>query len=371
MRILHTNFLHGWGGQSNRILTVCRGLVERGHAVTIAAPDAGELVRRAREAGLATDGSMRFRRGLRPVSLLRDVLRMRRLLAGGAFDVIHTHGSQDSWIVALADLRRRVPVVRTKHNVFPIRDHFGNRWLYGRVFDRIICISQAIVEQCAQKPYIDRERLALIHSAADLDRFAAPDPAGVSAWREQWGAHRPVLAMVGRLREEKGHRVLFEAVARLRGDYPRILLAVAGDGSLREDLQTRVTALGMADCVRFLGFRTDVPELLAAADLFALPSLSEGLGTAVIEAAAAAKPTVATFTGGIPDIIRDGETGRLVEPGNVDALTRALADVLADPAAAQCMGKAAQRFVREHFTTAALVEKTEAVYVEMLRRARG
>ena len=380
MRILHTNFLHGWGGQSNRILSVCRGLAERGHDVLIAAPGDSELIRRARSANLSADGSMTFRRGFRPLALARDIRRMRRLLGRrtggmpvgaqapcrGGFDLVHTHGSQDSWVVALANLPKRLPVVRTKHNIFPIRDHFANRWLYGRAFDRVICISGAIVEQCAAKPYVQRDRLALVHSAVDLERFAQPDRARVEAWRSQWAGPQPVVAVVGRLRREKGHRFLLEAIAQLRRDFPAILLVVAGDGSLRAELEQNAAALGIRDHVRFLGFRTDVPEILAAADLFVLPSLAEGLGTAAIEAAAAGRPVVASRVGGLTDIIRDGETGRLVEPGDAAALTRAIAQLLADWQLAKRLAQAARRYASEHFTVAALVEKTEAVYAQML-----
>lgn len=365
MRILHTNFLHGWGGQSNRILNVSRGLVERGHRVLIAAPGDSELTRRARAAGVEVDGDFEFRRGFRPRATLRDLRRMRRLLAPQPFDILHTHGSQDSWIVALADFSRHVPVVRTKHNIFPIRDHMANRWLYGRVFDRIIGISDAIVQQCAAKPYI-RRRPALVHSAVDVDRYAQPDAAGVEAWRAQWAARRPVVLTVGRLRSEKGHAFLFESIAQLRGDFPRLLLVVAGDGSLRNELEARVRSLGAADHVQFVGFRADVPELLAAADLFVLPSLSEGLGTAAIEAAAAGRPIVASRVGGIPDVIQEGVTGRLVEPGDSESLARAMAEVLADHSLAERLGRAARQFALEHFPVVKLVGQTEAVYLELL-----
>jgi len=366
MRILHTNFLHGWGGQSNRILTLCRGLAERGHDVLIAAPGDSELVRRARSAQLATNGEMSFRRGFRPAALVRDVRRMRRLLARERFDLIHTHGSQDSWIAALANVPKRIPIVRTKHNIFPIRDHAANRWLYGRAFDRIICISKAIVEQCAEKPYIGREKLHLVHSAADLDRFANPDAEGVASWRGKWKDRHPVIAVVGRLRREKGHRFLFEAVARLRDRFPGILVVVAGDGSLREELREYARALGIGEQVLFLGFRTDVAEILAASDIFALPSLSEGLGTAIIEAAAAGRPIAATRVGGITDIVADGETGLLVEPGDAEGLARAIGRLAEDRAFAERLGEAAKRYAFEHFAAENLVEKTEAVYREIL-----
>jgi glycosyltransferase involved in cell wall biosynthesis len=341
-------------------------LVERGHGVVIAAPGDSELVRRARDLAIPTDDSITFQRGFRPLVQFRDARRMRRLLAEGGFDVVHTHGSQDSWIVAWANRPKRVPVVRTKHNIFAISDHVLNRWLYGKVFDRIICISNAIIEQCAAKSYMARDRLILIHSAVELDRYANPDPAGVAAWRAKWGDRRPVVVIVGRLREEKGHRFLFAATAQLRRDFPKMLLIVAGDGSLRTEFEERVAALGIADSVRFLGFRTDIPEILAAADLFVMPSLAEGLGTAAIEASAAGRPIVASRVGGITDVIRDGETGRLVAAGDAGDLARAMKEVLADRAMADRLAQAARRYAFDHFTTAALVEKNIAVYSQLL-----
>jgi glycosyltransferase involved in cell wall biosynthesis len=371
VNILHTNFLHGWGGQSNRILNVCRGLAERGHGVLIAAPGDSELVRRAATAGLPVEGSMQFRRGFRPRSVARDVAIMRRLLRRRQFDLIHTHGSQDSWITALANLPKRRPVVRTKHNVFPIRDHAANRWLYGRFFDRLICNSTAIVEQCAAKPYIERGKLARIYSAVDLGRFTRPDPEGVASLRSEWGNRRPVLVLAARLRPEKGHQFLLEAVGRLRRNFPRILLVLAGDGSLRPGLEQQAASLGIADHVRFLGLRNDIPEILATADLFILPSLSEGIGTAAIEACAAGLPVVSSRVGGMPEVILDGVTGRLVEAGNVDELTEAVAGILSDPDRARTMGDAAHRHAAENFTIDALVAQTETVYSELLKAGAG
>jgi len=371
MKILHTNFLQGWGGQSNRIFNVCRGLAQRGHEVVIAAPANSELVKRARAAGLPTDGSMKFRRGLRPVTVMRDIRRMRGLLREGRFDILHTHGSQDSWVAAFANRPKRLPVVRTKHNIFPLAEHFPNRWLYGKAFDRIICISDAILAQCASKPFIPRDRLVLIHSAVDLEHYAQPDPAGVAAWRAQWGDHHPIVAIVGRLREEKGHRFLFEATARLRRQFPAVLLIVAGDGSLRGELEQLATTLGIADRVRFLGFRTDVPEILAATDLFVMPSLCEGLGTAAIEASAAGRPIVASRVGGVSDVVHDGDTGRLVEPADPDDLARVMAEVLADRNQAERLGQAARRYAFDHFRVDSLVEKNLAVYCDILGTMEG
>ena len=165
MRVLHTNFLRGWGGQSNRILMECRGLAERGWEVLLSVPRDSELAKRARAAGLAVDERVGYESLIRSVAH-GDVKRFRTLLREFRPDIVHLHGGRDSWIAALALMgyRPRPIVVRTKHNVFPIANHPANRWMYGRFFDHIVCISSAIVAQCAEKRYIapSRELLAVL-----------------------------------------------------------------------------------------------------------------------------------------------------------------------------------------------------------------
>lgn len=362
MKILHTNFHRGWGGQSNRILIKCKGLAAKGHDVTLAVPKGSALEERARASRLKVFCGVYFARGMRPRYLLHDVAALRALVRSERFDIVHTHGSQDSWAVALALLafRPRPVVLRTKHNIFPIRDHVFNRWLYGRAADGIVCISRSILDDCAAKPYLRRENLALIHSAVDFERFAAVQD---RALRKEYGVEdRFVAGVVGRLREEKGHRHLFDALPEVIRAAPDFVLLVVGAGSLEDELKSRVRALGLERQVIFTGFRQDVPRVLAALDLFVAPSVSEGLGTAILEAAAASRAIVACAVGGIPDIVRHGETGLLAAPGDPAALAKALLTFYSDRALAQRCGQAAAAHVRAEFSEEALVEKTEAFY---------
>lgn len=368
MRILHTNFHRGWGGQSNRILTECRGLVGLGHAVTLAVPEGSVLAERARGTGIEVFTGAQFVRGFRPLKIARDVRALRRLLRDGRFDIIHTHGSQDSWCItfALAGFSPRPVVLRTKHNVFPIRDHLLNRRLYGRWTDGIVCISEAIVEYCAAKPYLRRENLSLVHSAVDADRFALPRD---RSFLEEFGLRdRYVAAVTGRLREEKGHRHLIEALPRVVRETPDFALLIVGSGSLEDELKASVRALNLERHVVFTGFRTDIPRVLAAVDLFIMPSISEGLGTAILEAGAAGLPIVSTRIGGIPDIIRDGESGLLVPAGDPVALGEAILRMARDRAFAARCADAVRRHVHENFSEDALVAKTEAAYRMWLDR---
>lgn len=366
MKILHTNFHRGWGGQSNRILVECRKLTERGHEITLAVPDGSELAKRAAAAGLRVFPHVRFARGFRPVPLAADFRALRGLLRRENFDIIHTHGSQDSWAMAftLLGFQPRPLVLKTRHNIFPMRDHWPNRLLYGKWTDGMVCISNAILEDCAAKPYLKRERLGLIHSAVDVEAFAGGDGPAI---RQEFGLNgRWVLGVTGRLRPEKGHWYLLEALPEIARQAPDVLLLIVGAGSLEGGLKARAAQLGMEKHVVFTGFRSDVRDILAALDVYVLPSLSEGLGTAIIEAGAAGCPIVTSRVGGIPDIVTDGETGLMTPPANPGELAQALLRFYRDRGLAARCGRAAAEHARTCFSEEFLGLKTEEFYLKAL-----
>jgi len=170
--------------------------------------------------------------------------------------------------------------------------------------------------------------------------------------------------VVGRLEEQKGHVYMLDAWPSVLSEFPDARLLLVGEGSLRGALERRVKDLGVAPSVLFAGFRADVPRVLDALDVLALPSLYEGMPLTVIEASAMAKPVVATAVDGTPEVIREGRTGRLVPPRVPAALSRALRAVLRDPAAAQEMGRAGRDFVLDRFDLTRQVEATARVYRE-------
>ncbi len=368
MRVLHTNFLQGWGGQSNRILMECLGLAERGWDVLLSVPPGSELAKRARAAGLSVDESVSYRSLLG--SLLRgDVQQFRALVERFQPDIVHLHGGRDSWIAALAlGLRQKRPIIlRTKHNIFPISGHPLNRWLYGRFFDGIVCISSAIVQQCADTRYISPEKLILIPSACDAQRFArASDLRG--KMREEFGFHEGdiVIVMSGRFRHEKGHDTLLAAAPRVVEAVPEAKFLLLGSGSLEGAVKERLREQGLLGTIVLGGFRADIPECLAAADIAVQPSRSEGLGTAVLEASAAGLPVVATAVGGIPDIVVHGETGLLVPPENPEALAMALVQLARNPDQRVALGRAARKRVAQLFSVERLVELTDSYYRRFL-----
>jgi len=171
-----------------------------------------------------------------------------------------------------------------------------------------------------------------------------------------------VVGTVGRLVELKNQRLLLEAAALLRPSWPGLVVVLAGDGPLRDDLVSLARQLGMQDSVVFTGPRQDVPRLLNAFDVFALPSRTEGLSIALLEACAAGLPLVATRVGGNDEIVQEHQTGLLIPSDDVSALRAALSQLLEDPAQRLRMGENARRWVVEHGSIEVMRENYAALY---------
>jgi glycosyltransferase involved in cell wall biosynthesis len=293
----------------------------------------------------------------------------------GRYDILHLHGGRDSLVAALSlpltPGAFRPRVIRTKHNVFPISDHVGNRHLYGRVFELHIALSQAIVDQLAEKPYVARGNIRRIPSAIEPGRFQLP--AGTrEKMRAEFGFQPDdlVVAMVGRFRPEKGHDILMPAAQLVIRQAPKVRFLLLGAGSQLSEIQLLVAEHQLTDHVLMPGFRTDIPECLSAADLYVQPSRSEGLGTGVLEAAAARLPIVASRVGGIPDIVAHEDMGILVQPEDSLALATGLLDMLEHPERARSMADLLYHHVLSEFSVTTLMERTDAAYREILAMPR-
>lgn len=372
LRILHTNFLRGWGGQSNRILLLCRGLRECGHFVMISAPADSELIRRARIADIPVFENIEFRRGFHPLSLHSDARKLKHLFAKYQFQIIHTHGSQDSWASALAFRKKGTGspiIIRTRHNLFPIKDHIFNRWLYGRFFDHIICISRQIKDDCSAKPYINEEKLSVIHSAIAPEKLRPVSEGEKSHIRQKLGIQDElVVGTVARLRPEKGLDVLLRAMQSVVKKINSVKLLIVGEGSMKETLIEETRRLSLAEKVIFAGFWADTTPLLDVMDIFVMPSLTEGLGTAVMEAAARGLPIVASRVGGILDIIEHNVSGLLVEPNDPNSLAQALLTLALNKELARRLGATAQKVATQSFSVERLVKDTESLYFSLLKK---
>jgi len=208
----------------------------------------------------------------------------------------------------------------------------------------------------------------LIPNGVPTDEYA-PDPHTRAQWRQAHGIepHATVLVHIGRFAPPKNHALLVEAFAQVRADCPLYLLLV-GAGELEDAVREQVAGLGLASRVRFLGVRADVADILRASDVFVLSSRWEGNPMSVMEAMAAGLPVVSTAVGGVPELVREGVTGRLVPSEDAGALAQALQALVDDPARRQAMGAAARRHAVAHFDIRHTVRGYEQLYESLLRR---
>jgi glycosyltransferase involved in cell wall biosynthesis len=239
--------------------------------------------------------------------------------------------------------------------------------LISRFVDRVIAVSEAARTFLVRGKGYPARKITVVPNGRDLSVFrsgAARDTA-----RKELGLDRavPLVGVVGRLEEQKGHGYLLEAWPSVVAEFPDARLLLVGDGSLRETLAARARALGVSDSLIFAGFRSDVPRFLDAMDVVCLPSLYEGMPLTAIEGSAMARPVVATAVDGTPEVVRDGRTGRLVPPADPPALGIALRDLLRDPEGARGLGQAGRDWVLSRFDLDRQVAATAHVYRSLVR----
>jgi glycosyltransferase involved in cell wall biosynthesis len=376
LKILQTNFHRGWGGQPSRILMLSRLLAERGHRVTLAVPRDSLLAERARQAGLPVFDRLELRKPKHLVKALRDAFRLAGHLRSEPYDLIDAHGSQDLWTCALA--RRlagiRVPLVFTRHNTKRVRDHFMNRWIYGREVDHLIVVSRSVLERYEplfKRGVLTQGRVSVVQSAYRPDRFHT----GVvgSRVRAELGVGKdvPLVGVVGRLVQDKGQDDLLRAAPAILKRLPTTRFLLVGTGGREPQLRAMAADLSVDGAVRFLGFRDDVPEITAALNVSVLPSIDCDASSAVLkEALACGVPAVATSIGGAAEILEDRVTGLIVPPRDPARLSEAILTLLLDPERARAMGHRGSREVSVRFTPARLADETIEVYDEVVGRFR-
>jgi glycosyltransferase involved in cell wall biosynthesis len=356
VRILQIDGEMGWRGGQQQVLLLAQGLARHprfsGESVTACRPGS-ELARRLAQANLPY--------ALLPMSSPWSPLavwRLRALARERGVDVIHAHASHAHTLAALAVLGTRRRLVATRRVDFTPK----GAWKYRRC-DRVVAISQAIAG-ILRTSGVAPDRLEVIHSGIDPARFAGADRARA---RQALGlpADAVMVLCVAALEDHKDHATLLNAWEAVAADQ-RAHLVLAGDGSLRAQLAVRAGGL---ERVHVLGFRDDIPDLLAGADVFVLTSRLEGLGTAVMDAMCCGLPVVATRAGGIPELIRDGVDGVLVPVGDAAAVAAALRSLLDDAAKRSSLGDAARQHAGRHFLAQGMVDAYVDLYDRITRGA--
>ncbi|HSP95879.1 MAG TPA: glycosyltransferase family 4 protein [Candidatus Dormibacteraeota bacterium] len=358
MTIAHVDAERGFSGGEVQVFLLMEGLARRGHRNRLLCPPGSAAAAEAARRGIATATvPMRGDLDLAAVWRLAGVMR-------GA-DVVHLHTGRAAWLGGLAARRAALPAIVTRRMDRPVRPGWRTRLIYERCSRRTAAIAPGIVEQLVAGG-VPRQRIVLIPSAVDPRRVQPRLSAAAVRAARGVGADEVVLLSIAALVRRKGIDVLLEALAALarRGLRPR--LWVAGDGPERAALAAQGERHGVAAQVDWLGQRDDVGDLLAAADVFVLPSRAEGLGVAALEAMAAGRPVVASAVGGLAESVIEGRSGLLVPPGDAVALGAALERLLHEPALRAALGGAGPARVGEGFLAQQMVEAYERLYRDVL-----
>ncbi len=356
MKIAQLNVQLSWRGGEQQVLYLSQALHAQGYdSVTICQPHS-ELYQRAGEAGIPVH-TLRVRNDIDLVA----VWKLARYLRRERVDMLHMHESRGHMIGLLAcGLNPRIRKVVSRRVVHqPIRNWFS-RWKYQLPRVQYLAVSDA-VRQVLMDNGISGASIRTIYSGIDLKRFEhvpQADPLFPPGVR--------VIGTVGHLANSKGQRYLLKAAQGLIREEPNLGVAIVGDGELRQQLEAQAADLGIAQHVKFTGFRRDILSLLREFEIFVLPSYLEGLGTSILDAMALGKPVVASRAGGIPETVEDGVTGLLVPPRDAAALTQALRYLLQHPEVQAQFGKAGRGRVEQKFTAERMAYQTMQVYHQLI-----
>jgi glycosyltransferase involved in cell wall biosynthesis len=299
---------------------------------------------------------------------IAKIRRVATFLRQHAIEVVQTHLHESNNIGRLAAHLAQTPIrIATDHSVrYRAMSRFDvalDRFL-SRATTQRVAVSEAVARATCQRLRLERERVTVIPNSVPSKTFRIMSEVERRLKRRELGIQHTdlVIATVGRLDPEKNHDLLLVAMRRLTEKFPGVRLLLAGYGPLRPRLEAQARSLGIGSYVHFLGFRKDIEDILEAADIFVLPSEWEGLPLALLEAGAKRLPAVASNVGGVPEIIKNGETGFLVEPGDVMKLVNRLTQLLGNPVLRKTLGEACQRRIWNRYRSEYVVPQLEHLY---------
>lgn len=348
------------GGIASYVATLAREFVRRGDRVIVASAG-GSLVPSLDPAGVKhVPFSFRVKSGIHPCIFLQ-IPALVRLVQKERVQIIHAQTRVTQTAAALVSRLTGVPYVSTCHGFF--RPHWGRRILslWGK---KVIAISFPVKEHLLHDLGVSGDKVVLVSNGIDLSRFQPSTDSERQALRVRWGIEHdaPVVGIVARFSDVKGHQYLIEAMPEVLAGFPRTTCLLFGQGPLEGVLKEMVRQKGLEKKILFYPVVDQTAVVLPLLDICVMPSVQEGLGLSALEAGAMEIPTVASRVGGLPEVVRDGETGLLVPSRDPKALAAAMLTLLADLPRARLMGKKARVFVNEHYNAQRMADETRVVY---------
>ena len=353
MRILHTEWSDGLGGQEKRILA------ERGHSVHIACRARASIKIEAERLGIDT-----VTVPMRRLYDIQSVLRLTGFLNKNRFDVVNTHSGVDSWIGGIASRVSKVPVLaRTRHLNIPLKRNLLNFVHY--LPDVYITCGNNMRSNLVSNCGFPADKVVSIPTGVGPEFFDVKK--NVEA-KLKYGLlpDSIVITNVGVLRSVKGHEITLRSAKAVLKVIPNAKYLIVGNGPRKEALMKFTNELGIAEHVVFTGFAENIPEIYSFSDIAVLSSLSEGLPQSLLQAMAAGIPVVATRVGGVPEVVIHEKTGLLVESGDHEGLAKGIIRILRNPDDAGKMSRDARELILKEHTIDKMIDKIEGLYKKLL-----
>jgi glycosyltransferase involved in cell wall biosynthesis len=372
------------GGPALHVAYLTAGLAERGYDTTLVA---GTLARGedsmafvAEGLGIEVERLDELHREISPVRDALAILKLARLIRRERPRILHTHTAKAGAVGRLAALLAgdaRPPIVVHTFHGHVLRGYFDpvrsagfrqlERWL-AKASTALVAVSPQVRDDLVALGVAPREKFVVVRLGIELDARVRPEDDGRAETRRLMGIApgRFAVGWIGRMTGVKRADDVLLAFRALRERGVDACLCLVGDGPDRDQVERRAHELGVMRDTLFLGYQEGVAPFFAAFDAFVLPSLNEGTPVTTIEALAAGRPVVATRVGGLPDVVRDGVDGFLVEPGEIDALAERLARLAGDPGLRERMGAAGRERVLDRYAVSRLVDDVDRLYRSLL-----
>jgi len=391
-KILHIITRLDRGGSAENTLVTCLGLAEKYELVLVHGlslesrmtdwekQSVDSRIKGAMERGVKVIPFPSLVRRISPLQDLRAMFSLCRLIMREKPDMIHTHTSKAGILGRCAAWLARVPIILHTAHGHVFYGHFGPsastffvllERLMALITDRMIALTQGERNDYIKSSVSRPDRIVTIHSGVDIYDYMSAR-VNIEEKIKSLGISTKglVVGTVGWLLPIKGPMHLLNAMESVWQGYPEATLVFVGKGDLEAELRARALEMGASDRVKFLGWRDDIPEIMQILDVFALPSLNEGMGRVLVEAMAAGKPVVASRVGGVPDLIKHGENGFLVGPGDENGLSVAILKLLADKSMRNQMGEKGRIMARE-FSVENMIEKIDVLYDSLFSETVG
>lgn len=369
-----------WGGSPDIVRLLCDGLDPEVFEVTLLIGRSAHVSRINREFmeqfRVRTIYIDQLQREINPLKDLVALLKIYAIFSRGKFDLVQTHTAKAGILGRLAARMAGVKKIvhcSHGHNFYGYYGFWGSKLVitverfFDRFSDKFIALTELEKSDLVNYRVTAAKKVAVVQSGLEIEKYHCP-PAEITRLKEEWQlpATAPVVGMVSRLEPVKGPLFLVDAAKIVITACPEVKFLVVGEGSLRKKMEEQCREFKLAGSFIFTGWQEDVEKLLGVLDILVLPSLNEAVGRIILEAATYGVPAIATRVGGVPEIVRDQETGLLVPPQDAGSIARALLELLTDPEKRERLGRAAKEKVTTKFSATDMVRSINNLYLELV-----